>query len=80
MHRKYLQQCEKTPPMKRPPRKRCQCGKVRSSTLTASRLLHARIWANEGGEANPRFYQCRFGLWHWTREELRTTNTNQKAA
>ena len=40
--------------------------------MQAARLLHARIWAREGGEPNPRFYQCRYGFYHWTREELRT--------
>lgn len=47
--------------------------------MPAARLLHARIWAREGGEP-VRFYQCRHGYWHWTRQELRNTNPNKKAA
>lgn len=61
------------------PNNRCRCGKVKSSNLPAARLLHARIWARNGGSPEAFFYQCRWGYFHWT-SDTEQTNHKPKAA
>ena len=61
------------------PNNRCNCGKVKSSNLPAARLLHAKVWARNGGDHQAYFYQCTYGLWHWT-SDLEQTNHKSKAA
>jgi len=45
---------------------KCSCGKVKSSNLPAARLLHAKVWARNGGDPRAYFYQCSHRMWHWT--------------
>ena len=56
---------------------KCSCGKVKSSNLPAARLLHAKVWARNGGDPAAFFYECRFGFYHWTSD---TEQTNHRKA
>lgn len=54
--------------MKRPPLPKCSCGKIRAIDLDEARKYRALIWAKLGGAPDVRYYECRFGAFHWTRE------------
>jgi len=60
-----------------PTNNKCPCGKVKSSNLPAARLLHAKVWARNGGSPAAYFYRCSSGYWHWTSD---TEQTNHKKA
>ena len=45
---------------------RCQCGKVLTLDRKDAKKWR-RIYADHNGNHNEtRFYQCRYGTWHWT--------------
>lgn len=54
--------------MKRPPLPKCECGKILATDLDEARKFRAIIWAKLGGDATVRYYTCRWGATHWTRQ------------
>lgn len=52
--------------MKRPPLRKCRCGKLACPSLEDAREIRAKIWAKEGGLERVRYYRCG-NAWHWTR-------------
>jgi hypothetical protein len=52
----------------------CLCGKSYSPTKAAARQLRREIETYKGRHFPVRFYECRHGGWHWTRqvESVRT--------
>lgn len=46
---------------------KCRCGKTYSPTKQAAVKTRKHVAQRNGGTNPVRFYQCRYGGWHWTR-------------
>lgn len=47
---------------------RCRCGKVFSPTLEDAKNAQASVEQKKGHQNPVRFYECRYGAWHWTQK------------
>ena len=48
------------------PTLRCQCGKVYCLDLADAKRVRRLVARERGGDNQVRYYECRWGGWHWT--------------
>lgn len=56
--------------------RRCHCGKLYSANQTEARKLYKQIARQHGHKDPVRYYQCRYGAWHYTRDLKREGRKN----
>lgn len=49
---------------------RCSCGKVWAPTQQQAQAMHDFIADHKGHTRNVNYYECSFGAWHWTRQQI----------